>query len=169
MAFIRIKSIQNKHYAYLVKNIWSKRKKYSKQKVVSYLGPLTTLERVKTSSIDLDYSQYSSKTIYKKLLAQELLDHGFEKKRFAYEKDNIKVNFSHKAVTKNEKPVVLELNEGFLCTYTLTKLYNYRPKHLNPKEEGLRYANLLLQAGLRLNQQTFIELFNKVYNLKKDN
>lgn len=170
--FIRIKNIQKKRYAYLVKNTWSKRKKISKQKVIRYLGPIVTLEKV-SENLFYDYhdikdmqkflKQFPSKIIFTKLLELELANHGFEKKGNKMTNGNISISLTTRNVTKDSQQVVLEANEGFISNYTLSKLYNFRSKTFNPKKEGLDFANTYLQAGMSMNDEVFIALFNKVY------
>lgn len=170
--FIRIKNIQKKRYAYLVKNTWSKRKKISKQKVIRYLGSIVTLEKASDKLFheyhDIKDMQkflklFPSKTIFTKLLELELANLGFEKKGNKMAKDNISVSLTTRNVTKDSQPIVLEVNEGFISNYTLSKLYNFRSKTFNPKKEGLNFANTYLQAGMSMNNDVFIALFNKVY------
>ncbi len=170
--FIRIKNIQKKRYAYLVKNTWSKRKKVSRQKVMRYLGPIVTLEK-STDKLFNEYhdvkdmqkflKQFPSKTIFTKLLELELANHGFEKKGSKMTKDSISVSLTTRNVTKDSIPIVLELNEGFISNYTLSKLYNFKSKTFDPKKEGLNFANTYLQAGMSMNDEVFVALFNKVY------
>jgi len=170
--FVRIKNIQKKRYAYMVKNTWSKRKKVSRQKVVRYLGPIVTLEKTNEKHFH-DYhgiedmqkflKLFPSRTIFTKLLELELVNHGFEKKGNKMTKDDITVSLSTRNVAKGSLPIVLELNEGFISNYTLSKLYNFRSKTFNPKKEGLDFANIYLQAGMSMNDEVFVALFNKVY------
>jgi hypothetical protein len=172
MTFIRIKIIQNKRYAYLVKNIWSKRKQCSRQKVIKYLGPVIQLEKQNDLLFDDYYnikniahyvSLFPSQSIFKKMMILELINHGFEKQGNNLIKDNIKINLSKKEIIKGSSNVVLELNEGFLCNYTLTKLYNFKTKIFDTKKEGLNFANTILQSGITLDQDKFVNLFNKIY------
>lgn len=162
--FIRIKKIKQKKYAYLVKNRWSKRAKKSKQKVIKYLGPLITLKKDKDNYFNLKNIEiYPSKIIFQKILENELIKHGFKKYGKRLIKDNIKINLNKKEIIQNSKPIVLEINEGFLCNYTLTKIYNFKSKSFNPRKEGKRLANLILQSGIILNEEIFIVIFNKLY------
>ncbi|MEA3379140.1 MAG: hypothetical protein U9Q69_05930 [Nanoarchaeota archaeon] len=162
--FIRIKKIRHKRYAYLVKNIWSKRKKCSRQKVIKYFGPVIKPERICNDEYyNQDIKILPSKKIFKELLELELINHGFKKRGRNLIKNDIIINLFQKKVNQVQAPIVIEANEGFLCNYTLTKLYNFKTKTFNPKLEGKRLANTILQAGIILNEDIFVCLFNKLY------
>ena len=58
--FIRIKKCGNGRYAYLVENVWDKKKKASRQKVIKYLGMVEQedeLEFIKKNLNMLDTKQ----------------------------------------------------------------------------------------------------------------
>ena len=56
----------------------------------------------------------------------------------------------------------LGLNEGYLCSYTLKELFNFKQKNKNKKEQGAKLIKLILDAGISLNKETFLEVFNKI-------
>jgi len=53
------------------------------------------------------------------------------------------------------------MNEGFLCNDTLKKLLSFKGKGL-PKEVGLALGNAILEAGLKVSNSVFVEMFNRV-------
>ena len=53
------------------------------------------------------------------------------------------------------------MNEGFLCKETFDKLIGFKPKGTE-KEIGLELANALLEAGLKVPNEIFVEMFERV-------
>ena len=56
---------------------------------------------------------------------------------------------------------MIAMNEGFLCNDTLKKLLSFKGKGL-PKEVGLALGNAILEAGLKVSNSVFVEMFNRV-------
>ena len=61
------------------------------------------------------------------------------------------------------------MNEGYLCTYTLNNLMTLQ---LTGHEEqvGTQLATALVEAGLKVDKEVFVQLFEKVYkgNMKTE-
>ncbi len=163
--FIRIKKISNKEYAYLVKNVWKKRKKASRQKVSSYLGRVYKLSKIKNEQLK-DCSNLSAKAIIKELIKQELINHGFQETKVNnFEKDNFIVNLKKKEVKdkKTKKQICLEINNNFLCAYTLRKLLNFSPKQgLTKLQVGKELANAFESAGIIVPKELFVIIAQKI-------
>ncbi|MBI2671026.1 hypothetical protein HYX18_03555 [Candidatus Woesearchaeota archaeon] len=171
--YIRIKNIKYKDncfsYAYLVK---SKRKKQKiKQKNLKYLGKVYKLNNLSlidsntrpedlTSTLNND-----KKTIIIRLIERELINHSFKKlKPNIYKRDNINADLNKiKLKNSKNKNIVLEINEGFLCEYTINLLLNFEFPNLDEKSCGIYLANALLSAGIKLDEVLFIKLFNNFY------
>lgn len=149
MAFVRIKKIKSKAYAYLVENTW--KNKRSTQRVIKYLGgvyrPLLThieAQTEKTTYIDkID-----------DLIISTLLSMGFEHvgRHFVY--DGCRVDLDSRSITRNGKPVVIKINEGFLCTATWEYLRN-----LGTDTSGEQLAKAVLESGVSISQDQFIALY----------
>ena len=59
--------------------------------------------------------------------------------------------------------MVLEVNEGFMCDYTLKTIVNLTfSKKLTDEQLTLEIAKAFLGAGLRNDPQLFIQLYRKV-------
>ena len=73
-----------------------------------------------------------------------------------WSKDNIKINLEDKIVTKNNKIVSIELNEGFLNNYTLKELLDFEFNIKQPPLiQGHNLANLLVSSGIKLSPSKF--------------
>jgi len=183
MSFIRVKNIgkngQNYRYAYLVENKWRKRikcgKKGSRQKVSKYLGKVLKLERV--SEIEFfdflkvnDPTEYLKKTkveLIEDLINYELTNIGFKSQNGILKKENLLFNIKEKkfvGLKTKENRVVIEMNEGFFCSYTLRRLVNFRKDNSYVDEHlvGVELAKAFLEAGVRVPKEVFIEFFNKI-------
>ncbi|MFH1592934.1 MAG: hypothetical protein ABIB47_06225 [Candidatus Woesearchaeota archaeon] len=177
--FIRIKKIQNQEYAYLVKNIWRKRKKSSRQKVTKYLGKVHKTNKTKDVKLEeflkiknlQDYLKNTEhKKIIKDIIRLELFNHNFKeitKATWLYETQNIKINLRDKKVvnTKSKKLACLEINNNFLCGYTLSRLMDFNPKKgLTELQVGKQLANSFESAGILVPKEIFVLIAKKILN-----
>lgn len=171
MSFIRLKKRSYKttqnYYAYLVDNKWSKY--FPRQKVKSYLGRYYRLVRNETNQTNIVINKSKSKEeIIYLLLKTELLNHNFNQiGSFLFmNSDGIYVNLkTYKVLNKQtNKKVCLGLNEGYLCNYTLKKLLTFKLSSKNKKKEGYNLIKRILNAGLKIDPITFLEVFNKFIN-----
>jgi len=167
--FIRTKKIKNKEYAYLVKNIWKKRKKSSRQKIHSYIGRVYKLEKSKNNELSKEKLEKSnSKKMTLNLIKTELLNHSFsETKNNIFENNEFKVNLNRKEVTntRTKKQICLEMNNNFLCNYTLKKLVNFSPKQgLTKLQVGRELANNFEAIGIKVPKEIFVIIAKKVLN-----
>ena len=174
--FIRIKKIKNNNYAYLVENFWRKRKKYKvKQKTLKYLGKAIRLEKKQNKSL-LEFlnienlqeylEKQNPKRIILDLIRLELINHNFkETKKNIFELNNFKVNLKDKRVIdlKTKKEICLEINNNFLCSYTLRKLINFTPKqNLAELQIGKQLANALESSGIIIPKEIFVIVAKKI-------
>ncbi|MFH1439021.1 MAG: hypothetical protein ABIG89_00515 [Candidatus Woesearchaeota archaeon] len=192
--FIRVKNIKNQHYAYKVRNRWTK--KGTRQKTAGYLGKVyhlkpvfeLTFEDFLAQDIEVYIKNISSKEIILDLVKFELLRHGFKYKgnnqnilifnniAEEYQKSECKTiqkmnNIVIKAelapsiltITDTKKPIVLALNNDFLCDYTLRKLARF--KSFSSEEEcGKELAKVFITAGIPPRPDIFVRIFHKVYS-----
>ncbi|MAE42434.1 hypothetical protein CMO93_01570 [Candidatus Woesearchaeota archaeon] len=162
MGFIRIKKINGKEYAYLVENRWYKRGfkskgKGSRQKVGKYLGRVYFFE--KTNDADFlnfkkidNFEEYiinnNQDDIINDLVRWEMFKHNIDATEF-------NVNFNNKKIMKGNKEVSLRLNEGFLNSYTLRRLFNLK------KEDSYYLAKCFVEAGVKVPKEVFVGLFSE--------
>jgi len=162
VSYIRIKRINGKEYAYLVESKWYKRKfkaknKGPRQKVSKYLGKVYSF--VKDNDIGFfDFKVLSNaeqylvdnnyEEIIKDLVRWELFRHNIDVNEF-------NVDFNSKKILTNNKEVSLKLNEGFLNSYTLRRLFNLK------SNDSLYLAKCFVEAGIEVPKEVFVGLFSE--------
>lgn len=155
MGFIRTKTIKEKEYAYLVSNKWTANG--SRQNVKGYLGRVIKPNKEREEKTDITDSEF--KEAVTALITQELINHGFNEKLM---RDKTKVDLENRKIINNNKNTVIGLNEGYLCTYTLNKLMTLHVKGYE-EQAGTQLATAIVEAGLKLDKETFVQLFEKIY------
>jgi hypothetical protein len=162
MSFIRVKRISGKEYAYLVSNKWYKRKhkgkgKGPRQKVSKYLGRVYKFN--KTENVDFltfkkinDLGSYLKKNsrykVFKDLVEWELFRHNIDKKEFTIDFSNKKI------INKNSNKLVsLRMNEGFLNSFTLSRIFNLKGG------DSYYLAKCFVEAGIEVPEDVFVGLF----------
>ncbi|MCB9359542.1 hypothetical protein H6503_06440 [Candidatus Woesearchaeota archaeon] len=179
MVFIRKKNINGKQYAYLVKNRWTD--KGSRQKA-KYLGKIIHLDIVddKLNFREMIQSKFSmnveeffrghSKTeILNEMVFYELIRRGFdwEEIQINDERRNLLANnkYYYRARNlyhkKNHREAIIEINEGFLCKLALDKFARTKIEGYDEREKGIQLAKLLLEAGLKIDRDLFVLMFEK--------
>lgn len=165
MAFIRIKKIKNYEYAYLVENTW--KKKTSRQKVKEYLGRV-----VKLDEADIPYKENIGRMEFveavESIIEWQFTRLGFEETEKGMEhEDYFYDQKKHTIVSKRlKKPVVIKSHDGYLSKHAIKKLLNFKPEGT---EEEIAYdlARSFVECGIFVDKELFIELFQKVYDVKK--
>ena len=160
MSFVRVKTIKGNRYAYLVENTWQG--KGSRQTVKAYLGKVIKPTLVPYGAPP-DITTASYQDAVKALASWTVTNHGFSVQDGKHVKDNVSYSLTDHAVANKTKPAVLELNEGFLCQHTMTELLQFVGEGSHEEEVGTRLANTLLEAGISVPQETFVQLFKKTY------
>jgi hypothetical protein len=163
--FIRIKTINNAKYAYLVESVWNKGK--TQQKVKQYLGKIIfskTTPKIEAPNFTFNNEQTPSENIEKLItFFYTQLEFELKKGEYIYYPDKIKkqkyIKIGAKVLNHLSKPACFEINEGFLCTPTLKelRLLPYAIKNAEKKAEHL--AHTLLGVGINLSKELFIELY----------
>ena len=162
MSFIRVKKINGKEYAYLVENKWYKRGfkgkgKGSRQKVGKYLGRVFYFN--KEQDIDFfsfkkiedigDYLRGNAREkIIRELVEWELFRHNINKEEFTIDFNNKKI-----ANKNTDKEVSLRMNEGFLNSFTLSRLFNMR------SNDSYYLAKCFVEAGIEVPKEVFVGMF----------
>ena len=162
MSFIRTKKVDGKDYAYLVENKWYKRRFKGKgrgprQKVSKYLGRVYSFNKKGTIDFfnfkNIENLEYYLKNngrtkIFKDLVEWELFRHSIDKEEFT-------IDFSNKKILKNNKEVSLKMNEGFLNSFTLNRLFNLKAGN------SYYLAKSFVEAGVEIPKEVFVGLFGK--------
>ncbi|MBU2639436.1 MAG: hypothetical protein KKG75_01875 [Nanoarchaeota archaeon] len=155
--YIRIKTHKNQRYAYLVQTKRYKRSPYPKQKTIAYLGRVITPKKTQNihfkEHINNNLKDYlkdkKTKDIFLDLINLELKNH------------TLKINLED--ISEDSKPIVYEINEGFLCNYTIKKLLNFKlPIQTPEKDAPIDLAKTILEAGIKISPNLFIQIFKKL-------
>ena len=162
MSFIRVKKIAGKEYAYLVENKWYKRRhkgknKGPRQKVSKYLGKVYRFNKEK----DIDFFSFKNinnleqylknnnkNKIFRDLVEWELFRHNINNKEFI-------IDFTNKKIMKGKKEISLRMNEGFLNSFTLGRLFNIN------SNDSYYLAKCFVEAGIEVPKEVFVGLFTK--------
>ena len=166
--FLRIKKINKIQYAYLVDNRWYKRRtkgrgKGPRQKVKKYLGRVYSFDKVEDKhffdfknigNIEEYIKNNEKNDIIKDLVELELFKHKIGKEFL--------INFDDKKVLKGNKEVSLAINEGFLNSYTLARLLDFKFGY-DTEKAGLELAKYFVEAGIEIPKEVFVGIFGKVY------
>ncbi len=162
MSFIRVKKIDGKEYAYLVENKWYKRKvkgrsKGSRQKVSKYLGRVFSFNKKETIDF-LPFKKINNLDEYLKInnknkIIEDLVE--WELFRHSINKDDVTIDFSNKKIIKNGKDVSLRMNEGFLNSFTLGRLFGLRAGN------SYYLAKCFVEAGIEIPKEVFVGIFGR--------
>jgi hypothetical protein len=152
MAFIRIKMISNIPYAYLVESVNTP--KGPRQKVREYLGRVYKLENT-------DGNEVNHSDILTRLVIETLSSYGFRKKGDKWRDDNLVFYPGNLALKKRKKSVVLGVNEGHICEFTLRRIKNFK-KGKDPVVDGRRLASYFLEAGLPVGEEEFVKFYQSL-------
>lgn len=138
--FIRRKQIKSRPYAYLVENQWVDGS--PKQSVKQYLGRIYDVE----TGAAADLSSVNPADILSVVIAHETRN------------ADVEVDAEQRSVTRSGRDVVLGLNGGYLCAYTLEQVF--RSLHArNEERPGVALAQALSRAGLRVDKESFVRLY----------
>ncbi|HLC51870.1 MAG TPA: hypothetical protein VJI98_01350 [Candidatus Nanoarchaeia archaeon] len=151
MTYIRIKKISNNPYAYLVQNISTD--KGPRQKVKKYLGRVYQFE--KQSETEMIVNAKNKKEFLQQLIQKHLENHGFKKETSNLINNNISFSLNNLKFTKG----VIAINQGFLCNSTIENIISFK-KTKDIQKDGTILAKQLLQAGLPLAEQEFVQLYS---------
>jgi hypothetical protein len=155
--FVRTKTISGHKYGYLVENTWTS--KGSRQQTKAYLGKVIPLPSQDTPSPNITKLSYKNAIIT--LAHTTLLSCGFKKTK-NYRKEKLIFDDKTYETTQKKKPVVLKIKDGYFCKQTLDAALNFNGKG-REEEVGKRLAHTLVNAGLLVDETTFVQLFKKVF------
>jgi len=164
MGFIRVKRIKGHKYAYFVENTWTS--SGPRQQSKKYLGKVVEIEPSSEEDfrawIKDDFANFLEKSEYKAIILDmikfELDRGGFKEEEGVLGKDKLKIDLKNLKIIDGKKPLVIKLNDGFLCELTLKNLLDYDGEN---DSSGTRLASLLVNAGLHVEEEVFIALFDK--------
>ena len=177
MVFLRIKKIKDKNYAYLVENSWIGNS--SRQKVKRYIGRVYKFDLKNNvefesffniNSIEEYIKNNENKKIIKDLIKWEFFKNDIDDKKF-------NIDFEKIEIKNNEKNACIKINEGYLCSHTLANILNLKRLHEDETkseiddetddETGFRLAKSFVDAGIKIPQEVFIGIFEKIKKADK--
>jgi len=156
MAYIRVKKIKDQNYAYLVEN--KNTSSGPRQKVKRYLGRVHKLE-----GTNGNHSKMEGDGILHALTISELKKLGFARKGEGYVYRNLIFSCSEHSLKKKTKSntykeAVISLNGGYLCSFTLQRIANFkRTKDFN--SDAYILARYFLESGLQIGEEDFVKFY----------
>lgn len=171
MVYIRIKKISGNEYAYLVESIQTK--KGSRQKVKKYLGKVYKFENKNEVNIDNLVLSRKKTGFLSELVCRELKSIGFKErtdvklnsdnaksffllKNLVFDKE--KLTLLKKTKSKTVKDAIISLNNGFLCSFTLQRILEFK-KSKNVNQDAHVLAKYFLEAGLQVSKENFVKYY----------
>lgn len=157
MVFFRVKKIKGNEYVYAVENEWSRNG--SRQKVKGYVGrayrfgmqnDVEFLQYLKVQDAATYAESNDKNRIIEDLVKWEFFRFGIGKEFIA---NGLKIQ-------KDNKNTVLLINDGYMSTLTLGSLTGFKPE--NEDTDGYRFARAFVEAGIKVPQKVFVELFSKL-------
>ncbi len=129
---------------------------------MKYLGRVHKLDMVDNRDVS-PHSRDSFDAILDQIIENNLSNFRFRRHNKEYLRDNFSVNLETKKVcdNKNKREVSLQMNEGFLNTYTLRQLLNFKPKG-DVNQIAFNLANAFVSAGINLPQDIFIQIYTQL-------
>lgn len=160
MGFVRIKKIKGSEYGYLVENNWTSRG--SRQKVVAYLGKI--IKPVKTADIQTpEIKELSYSDAIRAIAKWTLLQHRFQEGTQSILMQNtVLADIGEGKFLNKNNPAVIAMNEGFLCNHTFEQALGFIPSSGTEEIIGKELANILLEAGLSVPHDVFVQVFEKI-------
>lgn len=161
MVYIRVKNINSKPYAYVVEN--KSTVAGPRQKVLQYLGRVHRLEGIQGNNSNnlhqtAGITANSKSDFLQKLVSLHLENYGFNREKKKYHFQDIIFEDDDFTVMKKNKDAVLALNEGYLCSFTLQRLLQFK-KSRNLDQDAYLLAKYFLEAGLPLSQEQFVQFY----------
>ncbi len=153
--FIRLKNIKGKNYAYLVSNSWTG--KGARQKVAGYLGKVHKPEKAGSKGLNEYMGIEDADAYFNSKSYQEIIDDLLKLELHNHKADDAFFVAGHELKTLMGKSAVMQANQGFICGQTIKPLKEYRAD----EDDGTLLANLVTAAGLNIEKEHFIMLFEK--------
>ena len=155
---MRTKIISGKKYAYLVESI--KTPSGPRQKVKQYIGRVFEFDC--SRSVSSNVQGKTAKLYLKNLVINYLLSLGFKEKDGILKKKKIYFNLDDFSLLKKTsgkpKSTAIGLNEGYICTFTLSRILNFT-KSKNVGSDARILAKYFVEAGFSLSKEQFIQFY----------
>ncbi len=156
MTYIRTKKIQKQEYAYLVESVNTE--KGPRQKVRQYLGKVHHYSL--PEFIPSEMSQNTKREFLNRLIGDHLKALNFNQTNSKIENEHITISLEDCSMQnkKSKKEIVLALNPGFLCQFTIHRILNFK-KTPDIRKDGYTLANYFKEAGLQISEKEFVQFY----------
>lgn len=167
LMFLRIKKVKGREYCYLVDNRWKNGrarqvvKKYLGKILRVYAGTADFFDFYSVKDVDLFLKKKSKKELVMDLIGWELSAAGFARRGLVFDNGDIYIDCGKSCIRCEEKTVVLRINDGYLCDYTLHKILDFR-RSGDIEKDSVALARTFVDGGLRVPKEVFIGFFGKV-------
>lgn len=162
--FVRLKHRGTKEgtqktYAYVVASRYTKRG--PRQRVKKYLGRVHVFQKQKTMEWSVRKTFLGT---IEEMIINELKMHGFQKKKEGiWQNKGVYVDMQLKVIKDDAgNNICIAINQGILCSYTLNQLFHTSCKHKENKKLGKWLGKALIEAGLSIKPNDFLQLFNLI-------
>lgn len=155
--FLRTKKINNGLYCYLVQNKHTKNG--PRQKVKKYLGKAIVLEKKKDIKF-IPPPKPDKTELLHSLITWELEKHQFKPKNNLYQNQHLTYQPKNHRILNKKKEVTLNLNEGFLCLFTIKRILKFK-KTNDFQKDAHTLAKYFIEAGLKPPQEIFVKYYQK--------
>lgn len=162
MSYIRLKTISSQRYAYQVEIVSTP--KGPRQKVKQYLGKVYSLEPIQEpDSIILGSKKQN---LLQNLVLAQLKSLGFKERDKGWFFEDLSFDpedftFIKKTKTNKKQAAVLSLNQGYLSTFTLQRIINFK-KSKNLNQDAQNLAKYFLEAGLPISKELFVKFYQNL-------
>ena len=162
MAFIRVKTIHDKPYAYLVENVSTENG--PRQKVKQYLGRIYDASALGEETTRDLVTGDSRKEFLLNLVLREMPGFQANKDQFNFENTIFcPESFTVRRSTKSgsDKETILSLHGGYLSSFTLQRIIDFK-KTKDVEKDARILAKYFLEAGLLISQEEFISFYEMI-------
>jgi len=171
--YIRVKTIKNQEYGYLVQSKWNRKQSTSKQRFSQYLGRI--YQPKKQYNLDLmginkiqDIQDYFDSKDYQRILRDiisvDLLNHDLKRNKNIFSDADYYIDMENlKVYNKKLNSCIIKINNGYLCDYTLRRLFSIKPSNTNEIQFGKELARAVIETGIGIEKDMFVLLFDKIY------
>ncbi|MBN1157378.1 hypothetical protein JXA85_07170 [Candidatus Woesearchaeota archaeon] len=134
-----------------------------KHRILERVGPFVKLKKEKNVSFDTaELSKLERRELIKEVLRQNIIAHGMnEAERDIFEKEGCEVNLRNLRVTDNiGKAVVIGINDGYLCTKTLERLFYFELKSQADLPVLVKYVRDIGLLPTKVKQEEELDIKN---------
>ena len=107
---------------------------------------------------------YLKNNIYRKIL-KDLIK--WEIFRFGINQEEFVFDLGKGKIKKDNKDVVLMINNGLMCNHTLKNLLDFKSSG-DEESDGYYLARFFVEAGIEIPREVFVGIFSKFHSTSED-